>query len=93
MSDKRLEAGDEPLLETVDSVSFNEAHGFLEGVATGYLAGRTGCDGLAVATTIVALGWPARGPIGLRTLRREPWYALVGLVVGYVLGQTVSAAS
>lgn len=93
-SDERLQAGDRPLGEAADGVSLNETHAALEGAAVGWLAGRSGREGLAVAMAVVALGWPARGPIGLRALSREPWWALAGLVVGVAVGErTVSADS
>jgi hypothetical protein len=88
--DGRLAAGDRPLFEGVDGVSVNEAHAALEGVTIGWLAAWSGREGMAVAAAVLALGWPARGPIGLRALAREPWWALVGLVVGVAVGERAS---
>ena len=58
-----------------------------EGVAVGWLAAWSGRERVAVAAAVVALAWPARGPIGLRALAREPWWALVGLVIGVAVGE------
>jgi len=91
-SDSRLAAGDRPLFEAVDGVSLNEAHAALEGAAVGWLAAWSGRETVAVVAAVVAVGWPGRGPIGLRTLRREPWWALVGLVVGVVVGERAAFA-
>lgn len=85
--DDRLAAGDQPLRATADEVSLNETHAALEGAAVGWLAAWSGREGVAVAAAVVALAWPACGPIGLRTLAREPWWALVGLVVGVAVGE------
>jgi len=89
-ADARFAAGDRPLRTAADGVSLNEAHAALEGVAVGWLAGRSGREGVAVAAAVLALVWPARGPIGLRALAREPWWALVGLVVGVAVGEQAS---
>jgi len=91
-SGERLQAGDRPLREAADAVSLNETHAALEGAAVGWLAGRSGREGVAVVAAVVAVGWPGRGPIGLRTLRREPWWALAGVVVGVVVGERAMSA-
>ena len=85
--DDRLAAGDRPLVAVADGVSLNETHAALEGAAVGWLAAWSNRKGVAVAAAVVALAWPARGPIGLRALSREPWWALVGLVVGVAVGE------
>jgi hypothetical protein len=85
--DDRLAAGDRPLRAAADGVSLNEMHAALEGAAVGWLAAWSGRERVAVAAAVVAVGWPVRGPIGLRTLAREPWWALVGLVVGVAVGE------
>ena len=86
-SGERLQAGDRPLRTAADGISLNEMHAALEGAAVGWLAGRSGREAVAIATAVLALGWPARGPIGLRALAREPWWALAGLVVGVAVGK------
>jgi hypothetical protein len=64
-SGERLQAGDRPLWTAADGISLNEMHAALEAAAVGWLAGRSGREEMAVATAVVALVWPARGPIGL----------------------------
>ena len=91
-ADARFAAGDRPLRTAADGVSLNEAHAALEGAAVGWLAGRSGREELAVVAAVVAVGWPGRGPIGLRALAREPWWALAGLVVGVAVGERAVSA-
>ena len=90
--DDRLAAGDRPLRRAADGVSVNETHAVLEGAAVGWLAAWSDREGVAVAAAVLALVWPARGPIGLRALAREPWWALVGLVVGVAVGERAVSA-
>ena len=90
--DDRLDAGDDAARETVDSVSVNELHAALLGIELGVLSGRAESPRAALLVAAVSLAWPGHGPIGLRTLAREPWWSLAGLAIGYVVGQrTVSA--
>jgi hypothetical protein len=86
-ADQRLAAGDAPVREAADRPSVNELHAALLGACLGVLSAQTGRDSAALLVALTALVWPARGPVGLRTLRREPWWALVGLVVGVAVGE------
>ena len=91
---QRLAAGDAPLREAAAGPSVNELHAALLGACLGVLSAQTGRDSAALLVALTALVWPARGAVGLRTLRREPWWALAGLVVGVAVGErTVSAES
>lgn len=90
--DDRLDAGDGAARETVDGVSVNELHAALLGIELGVLSGRTDSPRAALLVAAVSLAWPGGGPIGLRTLRREPWWTLGGLAVGFVLGQRTMSA-
>jgi len=82
----RLRAGDGALVEAV-GLSVNETHAFALGVAVGVLARRAGRPTVALAVAVWSL-LGSGGAIGTRTLRREPWYALAGLVVGIVGGES-----
>ena len=84
----RLAAGDESARETADGLSLNEAHAVVESFALGVLLGRVGDGRAAFVTAAAVAGLPDRAPvgIGLQTMCREPWWSLVGLAAGYVLG-------
>lgn len=86
-ADDRLDAGDAPAHETLTGPSLNELHATLLGIELGVLSGRTASPRAALLVAAISLAWPGRGPIGLRTLAREPWWSLAGLAVGFVLGQ------
>jgi hypothetical protein len=90
--DDRLDAGDASARETVDGVSINELHAALLGGELGVLSGRTDSPRAALLVAAISLAWPAGGPVGLRTLRREPWWSLAGLAVGFVIGQRTAPA-
>jgi len=91
---QRLAAGDAPVRKAVNGPSVNEAHAALLGACLGVLSAQTGRDSAALLVALTALVWPARGSVALRTLRREPWWALVGLIVGVAVGErTVFADS
>jgi len=90
--DDRLDAGDDAARETVDGVSINELHAALLGIELGVLSGRTASPQAALLVAAISLAWPGRGPIGLRTLAREPWWSLAGLAIGFVLGQRTAPA-
>ena len=90
---QRLAAGDAPVRGAVDGPSVNEAHAALLGACLGVLSARAESPRAALLVALTALVWPARGAVGLRTLRREPWWALVGLVVGIVVGERVAFAA
>ena len=90
--EQRLNAGDAPARETLTGPSVNELHAALLGGELGLLSGRTESPQAALLVAAVSLAWPGHGPIGLRTLRREPWWSLAGLAVGFVLGQRTAPA-
>jgi len=92
VTDQRLNAGDVSAREALDGLSLNEFHAALLSIELGVLSGRTESPRVALLVAAVSLAWPGGGPIGLRTLAREPWWSLAGLAVGFVFGQrTVSA--
>jgi len=88
---QRLAAGDAPLREAVEGPSVNEAHAALLGACLGVLSARAESPRAALLVALTALVWPARGPVALRTLRREPWWALAGLVVGVAVGERATS--
>jgi hypothetical protein len=62
-----------------------EWHALTVGIAVGFVAGVTGrweLAGIAVGIVLGVRAAPA--PKKLRQLRREPWYALGGLVIGVI---------
>jgi len=82
--DRRLREGDSAI---VGGVSINESHAVLLGVAVGVLAAEADRPRAGLAVVLGAISGDRDGrAIGLRTLRREPWYAAVGVVVGYIIG-------
>ena len=91
--DDRLKAGDRPLRKGVDGLSLNEWHATAVGGSLGVLAGRTGNGWAAVLVGLAPLAWPREGRIGIRVLAREPWYALVAVVVGYIAGKRARSAA
>ena len=65
-----------------------EWHSAVIGVATGLVSGLTGVFAFASFLVGAALteSYLAGNPRALREVRREPWYALGGLVAGLLVG-------
>ena len=81
--DKRLDAGDDAA-GFGGGLSINETHAVLLGVVIGALAAEADSPRIALATVVASLIGEREGrAIGLRTLRREPWYFAIGVLVGY----------
>lgn len=89
---------DESPIHSENVVAFTEVHATVLGLAVGVLAGFTLALGheepaLAIGMSFlaIALGIQKRGrlPVGQRTIRREPWYALAAFVVGAAFGTIV----
>ena len=80
----RLAAGDATLSTPLGlSVTYNEWHALLLGVAIGRLARRTGRLGVALTAVVTAtLGVTVGGGVGVRTAAREPWWFAVGCLAG-----------
>lgn len=77
---ERLRRGDMALVGGW-GVSTNEAHAFALGLCLGVLARRAGRPSVALGAGVWSLvGWSET--IGVRTMAREPWYALAGVVMG-----------
>jgi hypothetical protein len=80
-----------PLSAGVRRVTHNEIHavelGLVVGVVTIWLSGRNGTAGVALLVAFVSgtLGFRRYCSPAFHTTRREPWYALVALVVGGTL--------
>jgi len=67
-----------------------ENHAFVLGLGAGLLTGLTGRRDLAVVVAAVALGVRAAPTGRLKQLRKEPWYALGGLILGFLAGLLTS---
>lgn len=80
-----------PVLETENRLTYMEAHAAILGVVVGYLVRyalelqyTTVAVGGGVVFVAIALGLTVceKIPVAQRTIRREPWYALVAFLVG-----------
>lgn len=68
---------------------YREYHALTVGLAAGLLAGTTGTWEFALLAAGVALGVRAAPSGPLEQLTREPWYALGGIVLGFLVGTVV----
>lgn len=67
-----------------------EWHALAVGLAAGLAAGATGSFEILGVIVAVTVGIRAAPVKPLRQLKREPWYALGGVVIGFLIGLAAS---
>ena len=88
--EERLREGDAALTSRWHPVTANEVHALVLGAALGLIGAKTGHERLSVLAAGYAVWRPPDGgerSIGSKTLTHEPWWTLVGVVLGAVAGR------
>ncbi|WP_323192859.1 hypothetical protein [Halostella sp. PRR32] len=76
-----------------------EVHALLIGLASGFAAGVAGSPEMAAAVAAAAIGIQIpgltaakfRGKKALREIRKEPWYAVGGTPIGYLVAMVATS--
>ena len=69
---------------------YREYHALTLGLGAGVIAGATGTWELAIAVSGVALGVRAVPTGALKQIRKDPWYTIGGVVLGWLLALAVA---